>query len=57
MKRYWQLYISGHLVSNGKGLLIVANPLALSLSKGRPFVVRGSTGSPWSHHERTWERT
>ena len=22
-------------------------------SKGRPFVVGGSTGSPWSHHERT----
>ena len=48
MKRYWQLYIRGHLVSNGKGHIIVANPLALSLSKDGPFVVRQA------HHERTW---
>ena len=30
-----------------QGLLIVANPLVLSLSKGRPIVVRQA------HHERT----
>ena len=38
---------------NSQGLLIVANPLAPSLSNARPFVVRGSTGSPCAHHERT----